>query len=201
VSGTQTVSDAVVDSVIVRAGGQLTLNNVRVNGSVVVLPAAGGATTKLHMSGTAVHAGVTINVVDGGGNLFWGGEVPVDVDVSNSWIHHPQGDGSYHTEALAGFGWPRGARFRNTSFIQAGPFNATATATINWHGADSLFEGCYFGWSNGVAAYYTVYVEGRNNLVKSSRLEPGMASYVYPSSNPPATYSGNVDAGTGGPIS
>ena len=139
-------------------------------------------------------------MVDSGGNLHWGGEVPVDVSVSNSWVHHPQGDGRYHTEALAGFGWPRGARFTNTAFVQAGPFNATATATINWHGADTVFDNCYFGWSSGVAAYYTVYVEGRNNVVKGSRLQNGLASYVYPDSSPKATYSGNADAATGAPL-
>jgi len=190
----------VVDSIVIHGGGQLTATNVRVTGSVVVLPQVGKATTKLHLINSAVHSGLTINVVDGGGNLYWGGEVPVDVNISGSWIHHPQGDGAYHTEAVAGFGWPRGARFTNTAIIQSGPFNATATATINWHGADTVFDNVYFGWRNGVAAYFTIYVEGRNNVVKNSKLQNGMAGYVYPDSSPKATYSGNVDADSGARI-
>lgn len=194
VTGSMTVNDVIADSVIVRAGGQLTATNITVNGSVVVMPSAGGATTKLHLNNANVSAGMTVNVVDGAGSLFWGGEVPVDIQVSNSWISHPQGDGSFHTEALAGFGLPRGAKFTNTTFVQAGPFNGTATATINWHGADTVFDGCRFTWSSGVAAYYTVYVEGRNNVVRNSVMEKGMAGYVYPNSSPKAAYSGNTDA-------
>lgn len=194
VTGSMTVNDVIADSVIVRAGGQLTATNITVNGSVVVMPSVGGATTKLHLNNANVSAGMTVNVVDGAGSLFWGGEVPVDIQVSNSWISHPQGDGSFHTEALAGFGLPRGARFTNTTFVQAGPFNGTATATINWHGADTVFDGCRFTWSSGVAAYYTVYVEGRNNVVRNSVMEKGMAGYVYPNSSPKAAYSDNTDA-------
>lgn len=193
------ISDVVVDSIVVHAGGQLSASNVQVNGSVVVLPVQGAPTAGLHLTNSTVFAGMTVNAIDGAGNLYWG-EVPVDVVVSGSWIRHPQGDGSYHTEALAGFGMPRGARFINTTFVQEGPFNGTATATINWHGADSVFDGCTFSWANGVAAYYTVYVEGRNNVVRNSRLERGMAGYIYPNSAPPAVYTGNVDAGTGAAV-
>jgi hypothetical protein len=200
VTGSQSISDVVVDSIVVHAGGQLTATNVRVTGSVVVLPRVGAATTKLHLVDSAVHASLNVNVVDGAGNLYWGGEVPVDVVVSGSWIYEPQGDGTYHTEALAAFGWPRGATFIGSTFVQGGPFNATATATINWHGADTVFDGCYFGWSGGIAAYYTVYVEGRNNVMRNSRLEAGLAGHVYPDSNPPATYTNNTDALTGAPI-
>ncbi|MGD9754113.1 MAG: hypothetical protein AB7W59_24220, partial [Acidimicrobiia bacterium] len=190
------ISDVVVDSIVVHAGGHLSASNVQVNGSVVVLPVQGAATAGLHLANSTVFAGMTVNAIDGAGNLYWG-EVSVDVVVSGSWIRHPQGDGSYHTEALAGFGMPRGARFVSTTFVQEGPFNGTATATINWHGADTVFEGCAFSWANGVAAYYTVYVEGRNNVMRNSRLEKGMAGYIYPNSSPPAVYTGNVDAGTG----
>ena len=192
-----TIADVVVDSIVVYGGGQITATNVRVNGSVVVLPQVGAAVTKMHLTNSAVHAGLTINVVDSAGSLFWGGEVPVDVLVSGTWVFHPQGDGQYHTEALAGFGWPSGAKFLNSSFVQQGPFNGTATGTINWHGTDTVFDGCNFGWDADTAAYYTVYVEGRNNVVRNSILAVGMADFVYPNSSPRASYSGNVDAGTG----
>ncbi len=195
-----TISDVITDGIIVHGGGSVTATNVRVNGSVVVIPELGKPVSRLHLTNAAVTNGITINAIDSGGTLYWGGEIPVDVAVSDSWIRHPQGGGSDHTEALAGFGFPRGATFTNTSFIQSGPFNGTATATINWHGADTTFDGNYFGWSDGTAAYYTVYVEGRNNVVRNSRLEAGLASFVYPDSSPPARYVGNTDAGTGAPI-
>lgn len=191
-----TLSDVVVDSIFVHGGGQLTATNVKVNGSVVLTPEVGKPKSKLHLLNSTVNAGVTINAIDSAGNLYWGGEVPVDVLIQNTWVNHPQGGGSDHTEALAGFGWPSGARFINSTFIQTGPFNGTATATINWHGTDSTFDGCTFGWSSGVAAYFTVYVEGRNNVVRNSVMEKGMAGYVYPDSTPKASYSGTVDAGT-----
>jgi hypothetical protein len=200
VHGTETLSDVIVDTIVVHGGGQLTATNIRVTGSVVVLPRLGAATTKLHLTDSAVHAGLSINTVDSAGNLYWGGQIDVDIAVTGSWISHPQGDGTYHTEALAGFGWPRGARFTNTAFIQNGPFNGTATATVNWHGADTVFDGCTFAWADGVAAYYTIYVEGHNNIVRNSRLEPGMAGYVYPDSSPRATYTANIDT-NGTPIS
>ncbi len=192
-----TLTDVVADGIVVYGGGQVTVTNVRITGSVVVLPMTGAATTKVHITDSAIHAGMTVNVVDSGGSLYWGGETPVDLIVSGSWIHHPQGDGSYHTEALAGFGWPRGARFTGSTIVQDGPFNGTATATVNWHGADTVFDGDHFTWGSGTAAYFTVYVEGRNNVVKSSTLEVGLADYVYPSSSPMATYTYNVDATTG----
>jgi hypothetical protein len=192
-----TLTDVVADSILVWGGGQLTATNIRVTGSLVVFPRVNGNLTKLSLTNSAVHDGLTINTTDSQGNLYWGSEVPVNVLVSGAWINRSQGSGSDHTEALAGFGWPRGARFENTTFVQVGPFNGTATAVINWHGADSVFTGCNFIWSNGKAAYYTLYVEGRNNLVTNSRLDKGLSSYVYPSSSPKATYTSNRDASTG----
>ncbi len=43
---------------------------------------------------------------------------------------------------------------------------------------DTTFEDNYFGWANGVATYYTVYISGANNIVTGNCLEPGLASYV-----------------------
>ena len=127
--------------------------------------------------------------------------VPVDIEVSNSWIRHPQGSGSDHTQALAGFGWPTGATFEHTTFRLQGPMNGTGTAPVFWHGQDTLFDDCYFGYEDGVGSYYTVYVRGTDNLVRNSSFEKGAASYIYPnSSHPMATYTGNVDAHTGAPV-
>ncbi len=189
------LSNVIVDSIIVRAGGELFADHIKVTGSVVLLPQMGVAPATLRMKSSSVYAGITINAVDAAGNLDWNNDVPVDVVVEDSWIRHPQGSGTDHTEALAGFGWPKGAQFIRATFIQLGPFNATATTTINWHGVNTVFDGCYFGWGDqGVAAYYTVYVEGSNNIVKNSRMEKGQADYIYPDSDPKATYQNNVDA-------
>jgi hypothetical protein len=193
VSNGQSVSltDVIVDGIVVNGGGSVTATNVRVNGSVVVLPQVGAPMTKLHLTDSAVTNGLTINVVDSAGSLHWATEVPVDVVVSGSWVNHPQGNGDYHTEALAGFGMPRGAKFYNSSFIQQGPFNGTATGTTNWHGADTIMDGNHFGWEGSPAAYYTVYVEGRNNVVRNSTFDKGLADYIYPNSSPKATYTNN----------
>jgi len=198
----RTLIDVVADGIFVHPGGSVTATRVRVNGSVVINTQVGHP-NRLHLTDTAVHNGLVVNAIDSSGTLEWGAETPVDVMVTDSWIFHPQGDGQYHTEALAGFGFPRGVRFTNNTFIQQGPFNSTATGVINFYGADTVFEHCYFGWESGTAAYYTVYVRGRNNVVRDSALQKGLAHYVYP--NPPddyamATYIGNVDADTGASI-
>lgn len=192
-----TLTDVIADRLVVHGGGQLTATRVRVEGAVVVVPQVGVAPSKLHLTDSAVTSGMTVNASDSRGNLYWSGNVPVDIVVSGSWIHHPHGSGPSHTEALAGFGWPTGARFIHSTFIQDGPHNDTATATINWHGTNSLFDGCYFGWANSTAAYFTIYVEGNGNTVRNSALEIGLADYVFPDSSPRATYTGNTDATSG----
>jgi hypothetical protein len=200
VSGPMTLRDVETDTIVVHAGARLNATNVRVRGALVVLPEVGEATTSLHVEDSAVHLGLVVNVVDDAGDLDWDGEAPVDIRVSDSWIHHPQGEGDDHTEALAGFGWPRGAHFEDTAFVQSGPFNGTATATVNWHGAESVFDECWFGWEDGIAAYYTVYVDGRDNVVRASRFERGLGGFVYPDSPNPAAYEGNADAVTEEPV-
>ena len=195
------LTDVVANSILIWGGGKLTATNIKVTGSVVVFPLVNGNVTKLHLIDSSVGDSLVINTIDAQGNLYTGSEVPVDVLVSGSYIYAPQGSGSEHTEALRAFGFNRGSRFENTTFVQQGPFNGTATAVINWHGADTVFTNCNFLWANGVAAYYTVYVEGRNNLVTNSRLSKGSASYVYPSSSPKATYTSNRDASTSTMIS
>jgi hypothetical protein len=194
------LTDVVASSIFVRSGGKLTATNVKVTGGVYVLPTVGAPIAKFHLTNSAVHKMMTVSVVDSSGNLYWGSDVPVDVKVTGSWLHYPQGGGTDHTEALAGFGWPSGATFTNTSFVQSGPFNGTATATINWHGTNTIFDNSYFLWESGTAAHYTVYIAGANNIVRNSRLEKGLSGYVFPNSTPKATYTNNVDAKTGKPI-
>ncbi len=131
--------------------------------------------------------------------------------VTNSLFLSPPGDPSsgYHTEAMHIAGSPQGMTFINTRFVQEGPVNGTQTGALFAHAGRSTFDGCYFddgdqGVSN--AYYYTVYLYGMGpgatqNVVKNSRIEKGMASYVYPSQpHDPvvqATYSNNRDFHTG----
>ena len=197
---TRVIDQAIVSRLEVHPGGTIIATNVRVEGAVVVVPRPGQAITKLHLDNVAVTNGMTVNVTSGSG-LYWGAPVPVDIKVSNSWIRHPQGSGSDHTQALAGFGYPTGATFTNTTFILDGPFNGTGTAPVFWHGQDTTFDNCYFGVDKGLASYYTVYVRGANNLVRNSTFEKAKGGYIYPNSDKPmATYVGNVDAHTGGPV-
>ena len=197
---TRVIDQAVVTRLEVHPGGTIVATNTRVQGAVVVVPRPGQAITTLHMDNVAVTNGMTVNVTSGSG-LYWGSSVDVDIEVSDSWIRHPQGSGSDHTQALAGFGWPTGATFEHTTFRLQGPMNGTGTAPVFWHGQDTLFDDCYFGYQDGVGSYYTVYVRGTNNLVRNSLFEKGAASYIYPnSSHPVATYIGNVDAFTGSPV-
>ena len=197
---TRVIDQAIVSRLEVHPGGTIIATNVRVEGAVVVVPRPGQAITKLHLDNVAVTNGMTVNVTSGSG-LYWGSAVPVDIRVADSWIRHPQGSGSDHTQALAGFGWPTGATFEHTTFRLQGPMNGTGTAPVFWHGQDTLFDDCYFGYEDGVGSYYTVYVRGTDNLVRNSSFEKGAASYIYPnSSHPMATYTGNVDAHTGAPV-
>lgn len=121
---------------------------------------------------------------------------PAPVTVSNSVFYQPQGTPPDHTEALHVAGFGSGYRFTNVAFIQQGPNNHTATATINFHGSDTVFDGCWFLWDGPTAAYYVVYINGPRNLVKDSWFASG-AAYVYPDSDTLATYSGNRNVDTG----
>jgi hypothetical protein len=121
---------------------------------------------------------------------------PAPISVSNSVFYREQGTPPDHTEALHAAHYGSGYRFTNVAFIQQGPNNGTATATINFHGSDSVFDGCWFLWEDGVAAYWTVYIDGPNNVVENSWFDSG-AGYVYPDSETMATYRNNRNLETG----
>ena len=196
---TRTITQAVTDGIVVWPGANVMLDHIEAHGEIYVMARHGDATTRFRMTDSAAYNGMRVNTVDASENLDWGHQVYGDIRVDDSWIWYPQGSGTQHTEALSSFGWPSGTVFEHTSFIQQGPFNGTATATVNWHGVNTLFDDCYFGWSDGIAAWYTVYVEGSGNVVRNSLFEQARGGYIYPS-NPPATYIGNVDAVTGAPV-
>lgn len=121
---------------------------------------------------------------------------PAPYTFSNSFFYQVQGTPPDHTEALHVGDYGDGYRFTNVAFVQQGPNNGTATATINFHGANAVFDGCWFLWDGDVAAYHTVYIDGPNNLVKNSWFDSG-ANYVYPDSEILATYENNRNVDTG----
>lgn len=197
---TRTITQAVTDGIVVWPGANVMLDHIEAHGEIYVMNRHGDPTTRFRMTNSAARNGMRVNTVDASENIDWAHQVYGDIVVSNSWLWYPQGSGTQHTEALSSFGWPSGAVFNHVSFIQQGPFNGTATAAINWHGVNTTFNGCYFGWQDGVAAWYTVYVAGSNNVVRNSTMEKGLGSWIYPDSTPPATYVGNTDAASGAPV-
>ncbi|MCA9344594.1 hypothetical protein KC946_02050 [Candidatus Saccharibacteria bacterium] len=96
-----------------------------------------------------------------------------------------------------------GMQFINTVFaVRAGPLDNTGiTATINFKGRNSTFDGCYFLWEGDppVPAWYSVEIGGPNNVVKNSWFEKGVAG--YDTNGKPdldsASYINNKDYNTG----
>jgi len=195
----QTFIDVICDGIRVWPGGSLTITNVLCTGWCYVTTGSHGMTT-FHADGCAFPGAMRIDNVDAQGNHNPGTPSPIDALITRSWIRHPQAtDPAAHTEALSGFGFPTGIIVRDTTLVQDGPFNGTATGAMNLHGRNALFERCYFGYQNGVAAHYTVYLTGEGNVVRDSEIEIGLSGHVYPASdqNPPAAYINVVDAQTG----
>jgi hypothetical protein len=129
----------------------------------------------------------------------WDVEHEMPIDVRDSLFLHPQGVAPDHTEPLHAVGSGVGATFTNVAFVQAGPMNNTATAAIKAHWKDTTYDGCWFLYENGVAAYYTVYIEGTGTVVRNSKMEKGRATYIYPEYTT-ATFIDNQDIGSGDPV-
>lgn len=198
-NGTLSLVDVVVDGTIFVDNGTVILDHVRVTRGVIARPRTNGAIVKVHILDSSLGATLDIGLTDpSNGNLAHGATMPVDLLVQDSYVRTVQGSSDDHTEAVAGWGYSQGARFLNVALVQEGPFNGTATATMNWHGRDTVFDGCWFHWGGtSAAAYYTVYVDGPNNLVQNSALEAAVGDYVYPGSPTQATYVNNRDFDTG----
>jgi hypothetical protein len=93
-----------------------------------------------------------------------------------------------------------GMTFTNVAFVQQGGSlnNSGVTAAINYHGANSTFDGCWFLWDGPAPAYYNVYIDGPGNVVKNSWFDgDNGAGFVYPSSETMATYTNNRNVDTG----
>lgn len=192
-------TDTVINSIFVHPGGQVTIKNSKIEGAVFAYAEKSSKKTKLHISDSSVFGGLRADVITSSGNLDWS-EVPIDLVVSGTYIYHPQGNRANgdHTEAVAGFGWPKGARFERSTFVQQGPMNYTATGTINWSGVDTVFDTIWFDWTDGTAAFWTTYIKGRNNVVKNSYFAKGLGDgYAFSDDGTPATYINNRDLKTG----
>jgi hypothetical protein len=178
----------------------ITITRTDILGSMVLVSPA-----RLRMERSYVSAGAMwAPCADCAGPRF-GLARAMPVTVRNSLFVHPQGSPPEHTEALHVAGSGQGYRFVNTRFVQWGPFNGTQTAALFFHGGASTFESCWFGYREGPAAYYTVYVYGRgpgatSNVVRNSAIENGRSFYVYDVAAEglePAAYVGNRDLRTG----
>lgn len=172
----------------------ISLDYVDVGGGVIGLNAA-----KLTIDHSYFANGGQITLKD-----YWAPFIngPAPITVRNTVFYHPPGNAANgdHVEALHIADYGSGWRFTNVAFVQQGPMNGTQTATINFHGSDSVFDGCWFLWEGGTAAYYTVYIDGPNNVVKNSWFAKGQADFVYPGSPTMATYTNNRDVDTGAVI-
>jgi hypothetical protein len=172
----------------------INITRCRITGALVVV-----SVTRFTMVDSAVLHGVMFSTRSD--NPFHPEVRDMPVTIRDSYLYHPLGQPPEHTEAMITMNWGRGYRFTNTAFVQQGPLNWTATATINFHGVNSVFSHCWFLWDGETPTFWTVYVEGAGNVVQDSKFEVGLAGYVYPDSNPMATYLRNVDVHTGAPIS
>lgn len=89
-----------------------------------------------------------------------------------------------HSEALqtSDDNYTTGMRFINTVFmVEAGPLQNTGiSATVNFHGIDAVFDGCYFLWDGEppVPAYYSAIFMGTDITVKNSWFEKGQGGYI-----------------------
>ncbi|MCA9344481.1 hypothetical protein KC946_01465 [Candidatus Saccharibacteria bacterium] len=126
-------------------------------------------------------------------------EAPAPFEFKNSVFWGPYQTQPVHTEALQSASYGSGYKFTNVAFIQEGGprENTGVTATINFSGINSVFDGCWFIFDGPRPAVYTVYIAGKNNTVKNSWFDGADGNYVYPDSNPGATYTNNRNFRTG----
>jgi hypothetical protein len=120
---------------------------------------------------------------------YWGG--PTDITLSTTWcyVYHPVAFQPLHVEALAMFGFPSGSRFTTTSFIQQGApgYADGVTGVTNCYGHDTLFDGCLFGWEDGPAAPFCLYMRpdfagghtAGGTTIQNSALMMGSGMYIY----------------------
>jgi hypothetical protein len=154
---------------------------------------------RMSMTGTRIDGGAFWSPCPDCASSAWEVEHDMPVHVRDSLFLHPKGVPPDHTEPLHALGSGVGASFTNVAFVQEGPMNNTATGAIKAHWKDTIYDGCWFKYENGIASYYTVYIEGTGTVVKNSMIEKGKATFIYPEYTT-ATFVDNHDLRTGAPI-
>lgn len=195
------LTDCEVERVVVYingGGSTLSLNEmptinmdyVDINDSVQTLNAA-----KFNVNHSYINNGMQLVLKD-----YWAPFItgPAPYNFSNTAIYGHYEVQPSHTEAMHVADYGSGYRFTNVAFIQQGGSinNSGVTAVINFHGNDTVFDGCWFLWDGPAPTYHTVYIDGQNTIVKNSWFDSG-AGYVYPSSEHMATYQNNRNVDTG----
>lgn len=179
IDGTVNYTNVLFNShVAVLPGATTTLTNCTIDGILVYEVRDGASATVLTLDNVRTTGAMLWNVMrsDGSGYKWENPDSPVLTDFQAVDCHFaepqaPTGSGQ-HTEAFYAYGWSRPrtltqTQFDNCAFVQYGPFNGTATATMNFFGQGYEFKDCWFTWSdtalggtdspNGSAAWFTVY--------------------------------------------
>ncbi len=90
--------------------------------------------------------------------------------------------------------------WRRCTFDTFAPYRGTQTATLNFAGANALFEDCIFRQKN--CAVYMIYAQGVNVVFRRCRISSGTGSYYYRGTQgyPYATFENCTDFDTGAAI-
>ena len=205
-------------------GQTFNLTDCEITGKIYIAIDGGGATLSLNdmpiinMDYVDVNSGIiTLNAAKltanhsyfAGSQIvlkdFWAPFVsaPAPFIFSNSMFYGLYASQPTHTEALHIADYGSGYRFTNVAFVQQGGAlaNSGVTAAINFHGSDTVFDGCWFVWDGHTPAYYAAYIDGINTVVKNSWFQKGAGNYIYPDSSNNATYQNNKDFMSGEAVS
>jgi hypothetical protein len=175
----------------------ITMSYVDINGGSILLNAAKWTADYSYIDGGSQWS------LDDVWAPFITGNAPISI--SNSVFYGPYFTQPTHAEPLHVGDYGNGYRFTNVAFLQqSGPLDNTGiTATINFHGLDSIFDGCWFVWENPAQppAYITAYLDaGSGSIVRNSKFSSGPAGYVYSASTYNPTFQNNTDVDTGAPV-
>lgn len=202
-------------NVFANKGSSVTLTDCTINGGVVCIPQAGQPAPTLVLTRCRITNGLSINPLDAAGStLYWGGTVPVTMNFTRCWIYHPVAFQPAHVEALAGFGFASGGRYTSCSFVQQGAPGVAdgVTGVTNFYGHNTIFDDCLFGWDQGPAAPFCLYMRPENagghtnggTTISDCAIQKGAGMYVYNQNASEgyshALYTGCYDYDTGVPL-
>ncbi len=134
---------------------------------------------------------------------FISGAAPISF--SNSVFYGQYHTQPTHAEPLHVGDYGSGYRFTNVAFLQqSGPLENTGiTGTINFHGMDTIFDGCWFVWEdpNQPPAYITAYLDaGGTSVVRNSKFHGTQGGYVYNASTYNPIFENNTNLITGAAV-